>query len=46
MAFQLGSKVLQPYGLESLENFQAGLQDNSIQQLISQHNPQIDPLAP
>ncbi len=32
--------------LESLENFQAGLQDNSIQQLISQHNPQIDPLAP
>ena len=32
--------------LESLEDFQAALQDNSIQQLISQHNPQVDPLAP
>tara|TARA_B100000519_G_scaffold203020_2_gene223644 strand:- start:1320 stop:1784 length:465 start_codon:yes stop_codon:yes gene_type:complete len=31
--------------LESLEDFQAALQNNSIQQLISQHNPQIDPLA-
>ena len=30
--------------LDSLESFQTALQDLSIHQIISQHNPQIDPL--
>ncbi len=30
--------------LDSLDDFQAALQDRSIQQLIEQHNPLIDPL--